>query len=135
MSYCTQQDMIERFGEEEIIQLTDVANIGVIDRVVLDNAIADATAEIDSYLTAYTLPLATIPAKFTRLACDIARYFLYDDVATDEVEKRFDIATEYLKLIATGKIVLGPDVTGQSPTSENTPLIESEPALFARNNY
>jgi len=127
--------MIDRFGEEEIIQLTDTANIGVIDSAVLDSAIADATAEINKNLTSYMLPLSIIPADFPRLACDIAHCFLYKGKPPNEVKVAFDSAKEYLKMIAVGKITLGSDVTGQSPVSESTPLIESESALFKNINY
>jgi phage gp36-like protein len=135
MSYCTRQNMIERFGEPELIQLTDTVGAGVIDDVVLDQAMDDAAAEINSYLSMYSLPLATVPAKFVRMACDIARYFLYDDAATDEVVRRFEAAIAYLKMIGTGKIVLGPDITGQKPMPGNSPVITSDTPVFGRESY
>ena len=106
MPYCTQQNLITRFTEQEIIQLTDRANTGVVDAAVVAEAIYDAEAEIDSYLTAYALPLAVIPPNFERLACDIARYYLYDDAATEQVIRRYDSAVAYLKEILNGKVNL-----------------------------
>ena len=44
MSYCTRQNLIDRFGEPELIQLTDLDNLGVIDDTVLNQAISDADA-------------------------------------------------------------------------------------------
>jgi len=50
MSYCTLQDLRDRYGDDEIIQLTDRANIGTIDQTVVDRAIADADGEIDGFV-------------------------------------------------------------------------------------
>lgn len=105
--YCTQQDMIDRFGEEELIQLTDRDGEGVVDSNVLDRAIADAAAEIDGYLaTRYKLPLAETHPALPRLATDIARYLLYDDAATDKVQERYDKAIAFLRDVARGTVSL-----------------------------
>ncbi len=116
--YCTAQDLTTRFNEAELIQLTDRNNVGSIDYTVLDQAIADATAEINGYLTAY-LPLATVPANLVRIGCDLARYYLYDDAVTEQVQARYDQAIKYLVKVAEGKISLGPDVTGTVAVSTN----------------
>jgi phage gp36-like protein len=113
MSYCTAQDLTDRFGEQELIQLTDRTNTSTIDTAVLNQAISDATAEINGYLLAY-LPLATLPANLVRLACDIARYYLYDDLVSVQVEKRYSQAIDYLKLVAAGKIPLASDALGSA---------------------
>lgn len=115
MPYATQQNLIDRFGEPELIQLTDRAQTGAIDAAVLDQAIADADAEINSYLTAYSLPLLVVPANLVRVACDIARYYLYDDQMVESVKQRYDNAIAWLKLVAAGKIVLPADATGELP--------------------
>lgn len=113
MAYCTQQDLIDRFGEDELVQLTDRANAGVIDEAVLTQAIGDAGAEIDGYLGGrYTLPLATVPVVLKRLACDIARYNLYDEAASEQVTRRYDGAVNFLRMVARGDISLGVDATG-----------------------
>ena len=105
--YCTQDDMISRFGEEELIQLTDRAALGVIDGTVLDRAMADAAAEIDGYLAGrYALPLAETPQALTLVACDIARYRLYDDSVIDIVKERYEQAVAYLRSLARGEISL-----------------------------
>ncbi len=120
MSYCTVDDLIKskRNGEAELIQLTDTDNLGSIDYSVLDPVIARAEAEINSYLTAY-LPLASIPANLVYIACDITRYHLYGDMVTDRIKTLYEQALAYLKLVAAGKIPLGPDVTGTIATSTN----------------
>lgn len=111
MAYATQQDMIDRFEKAELIQLTDRDNVGVIDTVVLAQALADADAKIDGYLASrYVLPLATPVTKtLTRIACDVARYYLYDNHATDEVRRRYEDAEKFLVSLGKGEITLGPD--------------------------
>lgn len=108
MTYATQADLVERFGETEIAQLTDRDNGAVIDATVVARALADADAEIDGYLAArYALPLATAPALLTRLAADIARYRLYDERTTEAVRQRYQDATRMLDRIAAGTVDLG----------------------------
>lgn len=111
MPYAVKQDMVDRFSETELIQLTDRAgDVNAIDDVVMNRALGDADAEIDAYLTPrYALPLATLPRVLTNAACDIARYRLYDDRATEHVSKRFDDAIKLLKMISKGEISLGVD--------------------------
>lgn len=107
MTYATQTDLVDRFGELELAQLTDRATGAVVDTVVLGRALADADAEIDSYLaTRYTLPLASTPVVLTRLACDMTRYRLYDDGMPDTVRQRYEDAVSLLKRMAKGDVLL-----------------------------
>jgi len=117
MAYCVKADMVSRFSEIEMVQLTDQDNLGIIDDTVLDLAINDASAEIDSYLGNYTLPLVTVPLSLVRIACDIARYYLYDDMvpADGVVLKRYEDALRFLRSVAKGDISLGVDNEGNSP--------------------
>ena len=108
MAYITVDQMIARFGRDELLELTDRDNEGILNKTIIEAAIADADAEIDGYIAiAVTLPLASVPANITRLAADIARYRLYDERATDQVTKRYDNALEFLEMVATGKATLG----------------------------
>jgi phage gp36-like protein len=109
--YAQIADLVGRYGEAEIVQLTDRATppTGAIDTSVAERALGDADAEIDAYLGgAYTLPLASAPPVLTRVACDIARYRLWDDQAPEEVRHRYLDAVRLLEAIATGKVTLGP---------------------------
>lgn len=116
MAYCTQQDMIDRFGSEDLIQLTDRNALGVIDATVLSAAIDDATDTMDTYIaTRYTLPLASVPAVLQRLSCDIARYYLYQHEAPESVDDRHSAAIDLLKAIAKGHVDLAVgEVSGDS---------------------
>ncbi len=133
MPYCTQQNLIDRFGAAELIQRTDRTGTGAIDTAVLNEAIADADAEIDGYLTAYPLPLTTIPANLERMACDIARYYLYDDGMIEQVKTRYDNAISYLKLVAKGVISIAPDASGTvAAPSSNSVEFQSNRSVFGR---
>ncbi len=120
MNYVTQQQLVDRFGETELIQLTDRANSGVIDAAVLASKIADSDALIDGYLQPrYTLPLSVVPASLVRIAADIVRYDLQADRATEQVTKRFTDAMKFLRDVADGKTQLGTDAASVPvPTSD-----------------
>lgn len=114
MTYATQQDLEDRFGADELIQLTDRTNVGAIDSTVVSRALGDADAEINGYLAAqYTLPLATVPAVLVRLACDIARYQLGADRVTEAMRERYKDAVSFLKSLSKGDAQLGV-ATGQA---------------------
>jgi len=106
--YCSIQDLINRFGEHELISISDHENVGGIDESVIDMAITDAAAEIDAYIGArYSVPLTSIPAVLTVHACNITRYRLYDERSLDEVTERYKQAISFLKMVADGKGSLG----------------------------
>jgi len=116
MSYCSSDDLVTRFGSTEIIQLSDRDNSGEINEAVVEQAITDASAEIDGYLSSqYDLPLDETPALLNLYACDIARYRLFEDGAYDTVIERYNIALRYLRDIASGKVKLLPTTTDDEP--------------------
>lgn len=117
MSYCTQQDLIDRYGESELIELTDREQVGEINTAILDRAISDADGEIDGYLIKFVRPIAPVPKVLVRIACDITRFYLYDDQATDLVEKRYFNAVKFLQGVSRGEISIGVDVAGVTPES------------------
>ncbi|HCK31806.1 DUF1320 domain-containing protein [Acinetobacter ursingii] len=101
--YATRQDLEARFGSGEI------ANLEAMQTSV--NAIADvlqdANEEIDSYIAVkYQLPLPSVPSTLKRVACNIARYRLYFQQPTEEVENRYKAEIDFLKRVADGKAVL-----------------------------
>lgn len=135
MPYALQQDLIDRFGEAELIQLTDRADppAGAIDAAVSGKALADADDAINGYLASrYTVPLASPPLILTRLACDIARYYLYEDRVTEAVRKRYEDAVAYLKDAASGKVALGVDALGEAPADPGGPQVEAGDRTFSK---
>ena len=131
--YAAKQDLVARFGENELIQLTDRTNAGIIDETVLEQAINDANAEINGYLGGrYQLPLAIVPASIKPLCCDIARYKLYDDQSSEQVNKRYDAAIRFLSSVSKGHISLGIDTGGEKAIGSDLAEIQSAGSLFAR---
>lgn len=109
MPYATQQDLVDRFGEDELIQLTDRADppANAIDAVAVARALTDADALIDGYLgSRYALPLAEVPPLLVGIACDLARYQLYPVAPIEAVATKRDQAVATLRDIASGKIAL-----------------------------
>lgn len=135
MSYATLQDLINRFGEPEIRNLSDRAGAGEVDPEVVAGALADADGTIDSYLGGrYRLPLATIDPRLTRVAADLARRYLYAERSTDEVlaiEKR---ALEWLRDVAAGKAVLAVPSDTPTPSGMVVMVEESRPVFRDRRN-
>jgi phage gp36-like protein len=125
MIYATVADMIDRFGKLEMIQLTDADNIppAVVDEARVQVKLADAAAFVDGYIgQVYRLPLrgcakpATAPGAapeyvappvLTRITCDVARYYLHDDLAPEnEVYRRYTAAVKELQTIVAGQAFL-----------------------------
>lgn len=137
MAYCTHQDLIDRFGEEELIQLTDRTNTGAIDAQVLDQVIADADAEIDGYLASrpYVLPLNPVPTALVRIACEITRYHLYDDHAPENIEKRYDNAVKFLRAVSKGDVVLVRDDGAKADESAGMPEFDAGRSVFGGGGF
>lgn len=133
MSYATQQDLIDRFGQRELIDLTDRAEpaTGVIDPVVVAAALTDADELIDSYVgKRYDLPLTTPPPRLVKIAADLARFYLYEDRVTEAVQNAHDTALAFLKDVSAGRAVL--DVGGDEPASVAGPEVSGPDRLFSR---
>ena len=119
MNYAVKQNLIDRFGQTELAQLTDRVDGETIDDAVLNRALDDADAIINSYLqTRYTLPLASVPPRIVEVACDIARYKLYEDRVTDIVRQRYSDAIAWLKDVSSGRAGLGLDAAGVETTQD-----------------
>jgi phage gp36-like protein len=122
MSYATPQDIINRYSSEDLVQLTNEDPAATaINAAVLQQALDDASAEIDSYLGArFVLPLADPPSVLARLACDIAMYRVQSlrpihDLA--DARKRYDDAIAMLTRVAAGELTLGIAADGREPAS------------------
>lgn len=144
MPYILATDLLTRFGSEELAQVADRdtprlvtadllsaaaagtdmtgwsdADVDAVSKVMasIEQAIEDAQSAIDGYLSGrYGTPMATPPAVVKRLACDIARYYLYDDHATETVQKRYDAAIAFFRDVSSGKVTLGPEAQATAPS-------------------
>jgi phage gp36-like protein len=128
MAYATVQDLIDRFSEQELVELTDLDNLPptTVDEARVTQAIDDAANVIDGYIgQVYRLPLRgcadpdnpgvyTPPPQLTRLCCDLARFYLHKDRAPDrEVSSRAKASRDELDLIARGKTQLACPLGGE----------------------
>jgi len=162
MTYATAANLLERFDAEEIAQRTDRSIPRLVTAAMLrtaaaggdmsgftapeqaaaaaalaliNEALADADSEIDGYVaTRYSVPLTPAPSIVKRLACDLVRYHLYDDQATETIQKRRDAAVAVLRDIAAGKVSLGTTATGDTAPAAQGGMVEmtSPDRVFAR---
>jgi phage gp36-like protein len=134
MSYAQEADMVARYGNNELIPLTnpDVVGATAIDANILQGALDDASAEIDSYLQSrYSLPLTTVPLTLVRHCCSIARYLLYADAAPEEVRNRYKDAVTYLTNLSKGLVNIGADpATGPGATDGPTGTTNDNNRVF-----
>lgn len=119
MAYATVADLVTRFGEDELIDLTDrdEPRTGAIVEAVALAALSDAAGEADAYLgVRYALPVSPVPAHLLTAVCDIARYRLHGVRVTDEVRARYEDAVRWLRDVAQGRAAL-PGASAASGTT------------------
>lgn len=137
MAYSTMDDIRAFLPEEMLKGLTDDEGLGKVDQVRVDEAIAQADAEIDGHLGArYSLPLSPVPALIKKLSVDMALYNLYSRsvMRTPEVRaERYRNSVCQLEGVAKGLVRLGisetVDVSPSGP-AVNKPEDEN---VFSRN--
>ena len=110
MTYASYDDLVTRFGEVTLAQLTCKGGaLGKVpDKAVIEAALIDATETIDGYAAArYRTPLSPVPAPVRRWCADMALYYLYAGTGKvpDAVRKAFEDALAGLKDMARGVIV------------------------------
>lgn len=108
MAYCALQDLVDRFGVDEILDVADRDKDGAPDAAVISAACEDAAAEIDARLAKrYRVPFTASTRLLRALSCDIARYRLLDDRPHDQASARYEAAITLLDSIADGDVMLG----------------------------
>jgi phage gp36-like protein len=150
MNYATPQDLLDRYGEPLVRKVTHPQGQAV-DVTAVERALADADAEIDSWLCRrYVLPLVdvsgiaiAVPRSLIRCACDVAIYRLQVLRPQDDIEdarKRYEDVLKLLKFMSTGDVAI-PDATLRSdvadaPASMSTgaPQFGSPPSMWGREN-
>lgn len=136
--YADVADMVARFGDLEVMQISDRNADGQIDDDVVLVALADATAEIDAYLGRFKQPFAEVPPILKRLCCDIARYRLTATSGvqiTEEIRIRYKIdVLDLLKALAKGEVQLGLDSAGEQVAASENSIVFTNPKnrIFAR---
>lgn len=111
MPYSTIEDIKKMLPEAELLRLTDDEDAGAINTARVDEAIAQADAEIDAYVGArYSVPLAGAPEFIRKASVDLAIYNLHSRTALALPEVRRERYTNTVRLlegISSGKVTLG----------------------------
>ena len=122
--YSTLTDIKKLIPEESIIQLTDDENLGEINQSRVDEAIAQADAEIDSYCGGkYSVPFTTAPDIVKKISVDIAIYNLYSRKVEEIPEtraERYKNAIRQLEGISKGIISIG-EAVEPTPATQGGP--------------
>ncbi|SAI74572.1 Mu-like prophage protein gp36 [Bordetella ansorpii] len=161
MTYATPTELLVRFDPDEIAQRADRqmprlvtdemlrtaaadgdlsgftdAERAAIARAMekIGRALDDARNTIDGYLTGrYKLPLAPVPQVLTRIACELARFYLYDDQLTDPVKMRYEANIKFLRDVAAGVLQLGVDAdSGAAPAGGAEALLFTSGRVWDR---
>jgi len=135
MIYATTQDIIDRYSNDTLLLIADRDNDSVVDAIVVDQALADASAEIDGYLaTKYELPLSVAPDVLIRPCVDIVVYRLSADadMATEERRVRYEDAVKLLERISKGIVSLG--LPTPPPSSNGGVTFTGNKRRFGRGN-
>lgn len=121
MAYLTETELRKRYDEAEIDDL--VGSLTQSDATAKINAaLSEAEGLVNSYLASkYSVPVDA-SSTVKRLVADIARYYLYDDVASDEVRTRYDDAMKFLASVANGRaqLAVASSDTGSQPESHGS---------------
>ena len=128
MSYATPQNIINRYPNRDLVQLTNEdPTVTTINTAALQQALDDASAEIDGYLGGrFTLPLTDVPVVLNRLACDVAIYRLQSlrpihDLA--DAKAKYEKAITFLQEVSDGKRTLGLSTNSQEPADAASPAV------------
>ena len=138
MTYATAQDVINRYPNRDLVQLTNEdPTATTVNTTPITQALADASAEIDGYIEGrFTLPLTDPPAVLNRLATDIAMYRMQSLRPLHDLEdarKRYDDAVAMLSKVASGDLTLGLSTDNQEPpTAEIEENVEGPRRIFSR---
>lgn len=131
MTYAAKQDLIDRFGEKELRELTDRVNRPptTIDDTILGRALADADALANSYLgKLYSLPVSPAPEILVKICADVARYFLHGKAVDKDgaVAIAYRDALRWLGDVAKGTVAL--DAAGVPTAQAGGGAIRANPS-------
>ena len=141
-SYATIEAMITRFGNEDLVEVTDTETpyTGEINLTKLQAAINAANAEVDAYLSKQLHVPTVLSSPFVQMmACDIARYHvtLGNSRVSERDEKRYALAVANLKQVNEGKIGIGAGTaeTNAQPSVNLAQMTSGRPSVFGNSQY
>jgi phage gp36-like protein len=135
MSYILTIAQLEiRFGAHEILEASDRERLGERDDAVVQAALDRAEDALEARCRGrYTLPLSPVGDYEQGLIGDIARYYLHENRAPEEVEIRYKTALDTLRNIGSGNVRLGAArVTGAA--AAGAPQFSGDTPVMGRDN-
>lgn len=105
MVYCTITNIQASLDEQDLVRFTDDSDTGEPDQAKITEAVEDASALIDSYISGrYGAALDPVPKLVRSMAVDIAIYKISSrkSDAPEECRKKFDDAVKLLQRIQSG---------------------------------
>lgn len=143
MSYCTRANIEARLAAATLLHFADLDQDGVEDVGVVDSAIEEASAEVESYLAVrYPVPVSPVPRVLATAAASVAIWNLargrgYDADSADKVIRMaYDDAMRWLKALSSGAAQL-PLANVGGTTAATTPapgfkLVTRPPTLIGK---
>ena len=108
---------------------------------IVEQAIADADAEIDGYLAKrYKVPFEKTPQVINKFAKDIALYNMVSRKGVDENDRektyltRYNAAIAFLTKVAEGRISIGVSENNTEDAARIGFSMSNSPRLFSRGN-
>ena len=98
MTYIDRTDLVNAFGEVEISRLEF--------NITKSNEQVEQAKASTAAIISYDLPLPSVPDSLKTKVCDVARYLMYKDKPTEEVEARYNKAISYFKDLSAGRAKL-----------------------------
>jgi phage gp36-like protein len=125
MPYVTQAQLIERFGERELIQLTDRLNMPPI--AIGEAIVAAAIADAEGLVT---------PPILSRMAADVARYYLHGKAAEKDgpVHRAYLEAVRWLESVSKGIVQIDAAGVTPAPAGGGAVRVSTADRVFTRDS-
>lgn len=129
MPYCTRADLEARLGPHLLRELTDLETTGAANDSRIQQAILDASAQVDAYAAMrYPVPFSPVPEFIRRVAIDLAVHRLFeargfDAQADGAIVEAHRAAIRFLEHLAAGRVSIG---AAQPPKDQGASLHAAE---------
>ena len=147
MAYCTAAEVLDMLKEDMLnVIIGDNYIENEDERIqaitpIVEQAIADADAEIDGYLAKrYKVPFEKTPQVINKFAKDIALYNMVSRKGVDENDRektyrtRYNAAIAFLTKVAEGRISIGVSENNTEDAARIGFSMSNSPRLFSRGN-
>ena len=147
MAYCTGAEVLDMLKEDMLnVIIGDNYIENEDERIqaitpIVEQAIADADAEIDGYLAKrYKVPFEKTPQVINKFAKDIALYNMVSRKGVDENDRektyltRYNAAIAFLTKVAEGRISIGVSENNTEDAARIGFSMSNSPRLFSRGN-